>query len=323
MLAGQLILIVFCMAGHAFFAGIETGIISIRRVRLEHLVRQGSTNAAILHGFLENSDRLLGTTLVGTNLLLVVLSVISASVAVAWLGRWGESVSMVVISVTVLVFCEYLPKAWFHSRPIERCRRFAGMLLAAELLLKPIAAVIVWLTRWLVPGPKKSFARPTPFITREDLKVLAHEGEKNGALSRRERVMIHRVFELSRKRAQQIMTPRAQMVVVSGDTSISGFLETARASEFTRFPVYDEGRSEFVGTINVFDVLSSPPEDEAGVVADFIRPPLLIPETMPADDILPRLRRSRQPMALVGTGPSEVVGLVTTEDILEEIVGQL
>lgn len=323
MITVQLIVIVLCMGGVAFFAGMETGAISIHRMRLRHSVRQGSHRAKILQGFLENPDRLLGTTLVGTNIFLVMMSVLSASLAVRLIGDWGEAVSMAVVSILVVIFCEYLPKAWFHSRPLERCCRYAGVLRFTELALLPISAVVIWLTKRLGAGPSKSFSQQAPFITREDLKFLTREEAKNGMLSPRESAMINRVFELSGKNARRIMIPRSEMTIVYSDTTIPEFFDTARTSDFTRMPVFDREKNEFIGIINVFYVLSTRHEDRGKTLAGFVRTPLFIPEDMPVDEIFPRLRRSRQPMCLVTSDQSQVTGLITTEDILEEIVGKL
>lgn len=323
-ITAQLLIIVSCLFGQAFFAGIETGVISIHRMRLRHFVREGAAGASLLQAFLENSDRLLGTTLVGTNLCTVVVSVTGASLCTGLLDRGGDTLATVMVTILVLVFGEYLPKSWFHARPLERCRHFVGVLRVAELIFKPVSVAIVGITRWLVPGPRESFSKPVPFVTREDLKVLAREGERDGVLSPRERVMIHRVFELSGKQAGEIMTPRSEMTTICSDASIAEFYETARTSGLTRMPVFDRSKDEFTGVINLFYVLSCGEVDRQRTVGEFARPPLLIPEEMPVDDIFPRLRRSRQPLGLVtARGKSDVVGLVTTEDILEEIVGKL
>ena len=320
----QFAVIGLCMLGAAFYAGIETGIISIHRVRLRHFVRRGLSGTRDLQNFLEHPDRLLGTTLVGTNICVVVTSVVAASLAVQWLGAGvGEAVSTVLVSALVLVFCEYLPKSWFRHHPVSRCRRFAGLLRASEVVLRPVSVLVVWLTRWMVPGASGGFAKPMPFVTREDLKILAHEGERDGMLSQRERVMIHRVFELSGKTARDIMTPRAEMETVAKDTPIPEFLDTVRRRGRTRMAVLDPERGRFVGIINFFYVVSTHPLSERSTVADFARPPLFIRDDMPVDDIFPRLRRSRQPMCLVQDSNEEVIGLITSEDILEEIVGEL
>ncbi|MDP6491066.1 MAG: CNNM domain-containing protein [Kiritimatiellia bacterium] len=321
--SAEIVVIFICLFGQAFFAGIETGVISISRMRLRHFVRQGDPGARTLQVYLEHFDRLLGTTLVGTNLSVVILSVISASIAARYLGHWGEPVSAVIVALVVLVFCEYLPKAWFHSRPIERCRRFAGLLRITEILFKPFSMTIIALSRLLVRGGEDSLSSPAPFVTREDLKVLAQEGEKDGVLSPRERFMIHRVMELSHKTAGQIMVPAARMTTVTSETSVEAFRTIARTSAFTRMPVYDSDEDRYMGVVNIFSILSGRKVAMDRKVGSFARASLYVDEDMPADDILPLMRRARQPLCLVRNSAKTVVGLLTTEDVLKEIVGKL
>ena len=324
MISLELLLIAVCLVGAGFYSGIETGIISIHRMRLEHRIRQGKEKGAnLLRGYLDDSDRLLGTTLVGTNLCVVIISVVSAGLAVGLLGEWGEIVSTVVMTPVILVVGEYLPKAWFHSRPLERTGRFVRCLRVSEIVLMPFSKLTIWLASRIVPGSSRLFSGAQPFMTREDLKMFAREGEEGGELSPRERVMIHRVFELSHKRAGQVMIPRTDITAVDCNTPLREFFDKARKAGFTRMPVYDSGSDKFVGIINVFYVLSTPKERYDRPVSDFMRTPLFIGENMPVDDILPQLRHSRQPMCLVTDAAGTASGLITTEDILEEIVGKL
>jgi putative hemolysin len=317
----QLLAIILAMAGSAFYSGIETGVISIHRMRLRHFVRRGEPGADILEGFLENSDRLLGTTLVGTNLCNVLVSVLAASFAVRLFGVYGESVAAVVIAIVLLIFAEYLPKAWFHARPLIRSLRFARLLQISEAFFRPLAAASVGFTRLIVRGSKASLSETVPFVTRDDLLTLAHEGEEHGVLSHDERVMIHRVFALSSKTASQIMIPGAQMTRVNANESVEGFYGVARASGFTRMPVYDADRDEYVGIVNVMYVLSEAAANRSQPIRWFARPPLFVRESTPVDDVLPLMRRFRQPMCLVQNDREAVTGLLTAEDILDEIVG--
>ncbi|MCE9614412.1 MAG: hemolysin family protein [Lentisphaerae bacterium] len=319
----QVVLILLCMAGCAFYAGIETGVISIHRMRLRHFSRQGEPGADILEEFLKDSDRLLGTTLTGTNLFLVLVSVFSASLGRRLHGTYGESVAAAVTTIIVVVFCEYLPKAWFHSRPLARSLRFARLLQLSEALFRPLSVTVVGITRWLIPGAKASLSETVPFVTRDDLLALAREGEEHGVLSREERVMIHRVFDLSRKVAREIMVPRAQMTFVTSASTIPEIFEKARTSGFTRLPVFHAERNEFVGILNVSYVLTHAAANPGRTAEWFARPQVIVHERTPVDNILPLMRRSRQPLALVQNDREEITGLLTTEDVLDEIVGQL
>jgi putative hemolysin len=321
MIAGvEMVIIAACMVAEAFFSGMETGVISIQRLRLRHLVvEENSRSGKILEGFLDHSDHLLGTTLVGTNICVVVASVLAASLAGRISPAWGKAISSVVMTMLLLVFSEYLPKAWFRSKPLERCIVFAETLRAASVVLRPVAIAITWLTGWLVP---RSDNNEQPFVTRDDLKVLTGELGRKGVISQRERAMIHRVFELSSRNVGEIMIPRDEMVCVQNTMPIPDVIQTARGSGFTRLPVRGE-KDQIVGIVNISDVLAAGSSADDAVAADYMRAPHFITEDMPVDDVLPRMRSLRQPMCLVANRESVVIGLVTTEDVLEEIVGKL
>ena len=318
----QILLYFLCLIASGFFSGIETGVISIHPVRLLHCVKEKVRGATTLQGFADDSDRLLGTTLVGTNLCVVIVSVVSASYAARHCNPTGESLFSVGTAVMVLVFAEYLPKAWFHARPLARSLRYTRVLTLSELLPRPTAALVIGITRVFLPG-KTTFGNPGLFATKEDLKQLADEGVAHGAISHTERSMITRVFELSGKKASEVMVPREDMTFVNSDQSLEDFFEVARSTSFTRMPVFDTENQEFVGIINVFFVLSQRERNSAHSVGSYARPSYSVFEDTPVDDILPLMRRNRQPLCLVRNTVNEVVGLLTIEDILEEIVGRI
>jgi len=319
----EVLLIALCVLGSAFFSGMETGVISIRRLRLRHQVRRGKTEARILTAFLEEPDRLLGATLVGTNLCVVTASIMAASLATGLVGRWGEAGSTLVMAVVILLFGEYLPKAWFRASPYDRAEPFARLLHLAWKVLWPVSTGLTWLAGLLIPGKSSQKQDLYDLATRAELKLLAREGQQYGVLTPEERVMIHRVIELSDKPARTIMIARGAFTEVDADATVSEFLAVARESGFTRYPVYDRNANRFVGLVNVFDVLTGSSGTAGEPMRAFARSPVFLPQDLPADEILPRLRLARQPMGLVVDPKAEVIGLVTTEDILEQIVGAL
>jgi putative hemolysin len=163
-----------------------------------------------------------------------------------------------------------------------------------------------------------------PFVSREDLKILSREMGQQNAISPAERGMIHRVFELSSRTVGQVMVPQSQMTVAKDTATVAEFLQLVRDSRFRRLPVYSETQKRFIGIVNVADILAEDPGQRAGgKVTDYMRVPQFIPDYMPVDEILPRMRRHHQPVFLVTNVHSDVTGLVTMEDVLEEIVGNL
>lgn len=322
MILAEVLLILFCLLGAAFFAGIETGVISINRMRLRHQVEHGDRPARILEWFLEQPDRLLGTTLVGVNLCMVVASIMSASIGEALFASWGEAVLGVLMTLVILIFCEYLPKAWFQSQPLRRCRLFAWPLRWTSWFLRPLADAMTWITQWMLPAAgREAPARPL-FSTKDEIDLLAQESEEHGTLSPKQRIMIRRVFELSNKTAKDIMTPRARMAFVRKSAGVPEVYAAVRESRHVRFPVCDDAGG-FLGTVSFFDVVSECEPERRDRFDGCIRPPLFVRESAPIMEIFSKMRLTRQDMCLVTDAQSQVVGLITSQNVLEEIVGKL
>ena len=312
--------ILFCMFWSAFFAGMETGVISINRLRLRHLALHNAPGARTLERFLARPDRLLGTTLIGTNLFHVVISVLAANIGYRAFGTSGAAVSGVAVTVLLLVCCEYLPKAWFQSSPVARALPLAGLLEAASRILRPLSWLITRVVDTVLRTRRRDEAGTDPFLTREELLHLTLEGASSGALTKDESRMIHGVFEVAGRRCADVMVPRARMLAVDHDRTTDDLLALAREKSVSRFPVWNREQRRYTGVINIFDVLSD--EHSGGrSVRDYMRPPQFVPAHAPVDHVMPRMRVARQPLMLVTDERFEVVGLVTLDDVMDEIVG--
>lgn len=309
-----------CLIGGAFFAGIETGIVAINRLRLRHLVLRRVRGARLLEKFVQDPDLLLGTTLIGTNLCHVAATVSAAAIGASIAGPRGVAAAGALLTVVVLVGCEYLPKAWFQSFPARRSLPFAPLLYASAWLFAPFRWVLAMIVNRLL-GVLPAKPRPPPLLTREDLLHLASEGESSGILTAEETRMIRGVFELSGLACRDIMVPREKMVTVEHDWPAARVVELARQRRLHRFPVWHRERQTFIGVVHVFDIVRD--RNRAGqTVERYARPPQLVGAHVLVDHILPRMRVTRQPMVLVTDERFEVVGLLTLNDVLKEIVGQ-
>jgi putative hemolysin len=314
------VLFFVALVGSGFYSGMETGIVSINRLRLQHMVRNRIRGATILQEFLMKPDHLLGTTLVGTNICNTAVSVALAGLAVRSLGAHGLWLASLGSTIILLIFGEYLPKAWFRSYPAYRSLPFARALQWSGYLFYPISVGVTQLARVVIPAPKNR--EQAPWLTREEFAHLTKEGEQTGALSSDERRMIHSVLELTRKRCRDIMIPRDRMIVIPPDMRVPDIIALAREKRISRLPIYDEEQDMFIGITHILDLLTA--QDAKNKKArDFARPPQYVDGDTPVDRLLPRMSITRQPMALVTDEKSRVIGLITTEDILEEIVGDL
>lgn len=320
MSAVELILIVVGLLGSWFFSGMETGLISINRLRLRHFVRRKVKGAATLQHFLDHPDYLLGTMLVGNNIMNTMLAIVAASVGTRALGASGSWLASAMVTITLLVFCEYFPKAWFQSFPSKRCPPFAPLLDVIGRLLRPLSWVFMRVVKLLVPTPRNLESTSQPVITREELIHLTHETQKAGSLTGEEVRMITGVMELKTISCEEIMVPRDQIVYIHHDTPAEDIKLFARARAFNQFPVFDREKKTFVGVVYVMDVLCDTAPD-AKLAKDYMRVPQLVDKSVPADHVLPRMRVTRQPVVLVNDSEKGVVGMLPLDRVVAEFVG--
>jgi putative hemolysin len=319
-----LLLILLGFLASAFFSGLETGLISLNRLRLRHEVERKNRRALILNGFVENIERLLGTTLVGTNLANVVVGVFATAVAAQWLERDGFGVNLgatIVASALLLVFGEIVPKTLFRHFPHRLCMTLADALEGAAWLFAPFVFVFGLLMRAVTGVGRSDQSRQSVFVTREELKYLAKEGEAGGALTAEEREMIHGVFDFRSKTVYEAMIPLARTVTVSPTTTTSELFDLSHRTGFARFPVRDADK--IIGIVNVYEILFEDGHRDGAMAAQLMRKPQFVVSTERIDRALPMLRASRQPISIVVNPESKHIGIISIEDIVEEIVGDV
>lgn len=315
----QIATYVACVSASAFFAGIETGVISMNRLRLLHRARLGSRNAKLLSGYLREPERLLGTTLVGCNLMSVVLSTLATDMGAPF-GSAGIGAAAAFTTLILLLFGEFLPKSWFGSRPLERCVPAAPLLRFCELLFLPLSKLLMLATSWTKGGAEKPRGL---FITRENLRWLAKDSEAGGQISPIENLMIGRVLSLQLKTAAEVMTPIAQVRTLRPDATLGDAADLARSSHHMKFPVMTPDGARCVGVLNVRDVLAHITDKPNDKALPHVRAPFYVKADVRADDVLPLLRRARRRMAVVRDKSGRILGILTVAGILRFVVGKL
>lgn len=306
-----------CVAGAGFFSGMETGVISINRVRLLHRARSGSKNASILEAFLREPDRLLGTTLVGCNIMGVIVSALASEIAADTSGLIPPVISALGATLLLLVFGEFLPKAWFGSRPLERCVPLAPALSVFETLFAPLSRPLLGLTAWT---KRKGERAQGVLMTRENLRFLAADSERGGQISPLENMMIGRVLSLQMRTAAEIMTPMSRVVALRRDSTMGEVASLSRSTGHMKFPVMSADGSRCLGILHVAEILAHITDNPGAPVFPSVRQPFYVKAEMRADDVLPLMRRQRQRMALVRDRSGRILGIVTASSILDLIV---
>jgi magnesium and cobalt exporter, CNNM family len=307
----------------AFFSGIETGLISLNRVRLRHEVERKDRRAMILNTFVENSERLLGTALVGSNLANVLVAVVASALAKRWFGSGGlvGLAATIVASAALLIISEITPKSLFRHYSHRLCMTFADALNAIAWLLAPVVVLFGLLMRLIARLGTGTEQPRSFFVTREELKLLTKEGEAGGALTTEERQMIDKVFDFPYKTIHEIMVPLSRTVTVPPAASTGELFEVSQRTGYARLPVR-EGDKLF-GVANVYEILFEDVARGGQTARDLMQPLQFVRATDRIDRVLPVLRASRNPISVVINPEGRHLGIVTIQDIVEEIVGEV
>ena len=309
----------------AFFSGSETALFAANRLKLRHLKEEGSSGAGVALRLLEQPARLLSTLLIGNTVANVAAAVVATATMVRLLGpERGSIYAFGAITLLILLFAEITPKT-FAAHHTDR---------VAVLTARPvqwIAAVVSPISR-LLSLITNLFARllggrvrpDAPMVTEEEIQILVRMGEEQGVLEQEEREMIHSIFGFGDTVVREIMVPRVDIVAVEANEPVEAILEIVRTHGHSRIPVFDETVDHIVSLVHVKELLAGFKEGRlVGEVRDFARPAYFVPETKRLDELFKEMRRKKVHMAVAVDEYGGTAGLVTIEDLLEEIVGPI
>ena len=318
-----LFFMLLCFAGEAFFAGTESGVLCVSRVRVMHFVRNGLKSATTLTSYLDNMQHFVVTVLVGCNLSNVILSTLSASLALTLFPGHALYQALWACGVVcmVLFFSEYLPKLFFTTRPLRRTLLVMDVFRVMDWLLYPVTRLVFALTSRFGPASVKG---QQSLITRKFIQEVVSDPKDGAQITPMERMMINRVLDLQSQTAAQVMTPLGEVVSVTENDPLAKCLDTVRAHDYhARLPVFSKDKKRCVGIFIVLDVFVLRANIRNASVNAFMRPPLFVGTDTKADDLLPLMRKNRQHMAIVRDADSNVLGIITEEDILNVLTGNL
>lgn len=321
MVFGMLLVCVLFVLLEAFFSGSEMAIISVNRIKMEQLAQSRIKQAMVLKRMLASPDKLLSTTLVGTNLSVVISSAIATVLIVTTLGQRCTWLTSVIMAPIILVFGEAVPKAVFRYYADRITFRITGLLRFFSFLFWPMVILITAISRIiLLPLEAKAKSRKSLFVTREELKLLIRESKKDTAIKPHERAIIHRIFEFGSKKVKQIMVPIKDVISLDAQDGPSGLKELSRSSGYSRILVYENDKQNIIGFANVFDALYE--EGRFTKVKDCLRPVLYISQESPIDQVFYQLQLQRMQVAILLDENNRHVGMVTFKDLLDEIAGE-
>jgi CBS domain containing-hemolysin-like protein len=314
----DVILVVLFVGLEGFFSGSEIAIVSANRIRLRHRADQGDERAQRLLDLLEAPEQLLATTLVGTNVSVVVATTLATVALIHLFGTRGELYALVLMWPLALIFGEIMPKTIFQENADRVAPRIVKPLSWAMVCFQPIIVMVGGVARVLVA--RKAEHR-SPFVTKEEIDTLLRGADRTVELEMDERRMIRRIFEFGNSPVKEVMVPLVEVVAMPTESSPDAVIAKINESGLSRIPVYQDEVYNIIGLINAFDLLTL--RDHVTAVDGIVRPVHYVPEAKRQDDLLRELQRKKMQMAVVVDEYGGAVGIATIEDLMEEIVGEI
>ena len=312
---------VLCLMATMFFSAAEMAFIAANRLRLRHLAEEGSKTAARYLEAFSRPERILSTAMMGVTISHIVASSITTVVLLPKFGGWAWLVATAVITPLMLVFGEIIPKAVAREWATSLILRLFRPLRWASALLVPFvftANLIVSSVLRLFGGPR---ADTRHFVSREELKALPAMEPGEAEVTTQEAEMIDKIFDLGDTTVREVMVPWVDVVMLPETATVADAIALIRQRGFSRLPVYGTRETNVVGVVTSMDLLRR--GGQARSLAEIMRPPTFVPETKRIDDLLREMQKSRNQLAIVVDEYGGATGLVTLEDIVEQIVGEI
>lgn len=316
------IAIVILLIMSALFSSMETAFSSVNKIRLKHEAANGSKKAARALDIAENFDKALTSILIGNNIVNILSSALGTVIFTDLFGTAGIAVSTAVMTVLVLIFGEVIPKS-FAKQNAEKCAlAFAGILGGIMFILTPFSAVFGGLQRLL---SKISKPDDSPNFTEDELKYIIEEIEDQGVLEEKESDLVRSALEFDEITVEQILVPRVKIVAVERGAGIDDIMEIFIRDRYSRLPVYEGSVDNIVGLVNEKDffALVTRSEGAPSGIEGIIQKALYVSEMKLISEVLYEMQRSKIHMAIVKDQYGGTSGLVTMEDIIEELVGEI
>lgn len=318
----QIIIIVVLIACSAFFSSAETALTTVNKVRLKSLEEQGNKSAKRVLKILENYGKMLSTILIGNNIVNISASSLMTTLTIDVFGNYAVGIATGVMTIIVLLFGEITPKTWAVTSSEKIALAYSGIIRFLMTLLTPVIFLIdkisigiMWLLR--IDPNKKECA-----ITEHELKTYVDVGHEEGVIESEEREMIYNVFEFGDAVAKDIMIPRIDMVTASIDCTYTDLISIFKKSMYTRIPVYENDNDNIIGLVNVKDLIGLDNSCDFKI-KDILREAYYTYEFKKTADLLMEMRDSMMNVAFVLNEYGATVGMITMEDLLEEIVGEI
>ncbi|EOR24445.1 hypothetical protein SDC9_113775 [bioreactor metagenome] len=301
----------------------ETALMALSKIRIRHMVEEGVKGAKLVEKLAEDPSRLLGAILIGNNVVNIGASALATSVAVKAFGEGSVGVVTIVMTILVLIFGEITPKSIAKQNSESVALKVSKPINVIVKLFRPFVVVFSAISGLFIKilggDPKAN----EPFITEEELKTMVGVSEEEGVLEDVEKEMIFNVFEFADSQVKDVMVQRVDVVAVDINSTYDEVINVIKTEQFSRIPVYNQNIDDVIGVLNVKDLIIAAQSKENFKVSDYMREPYYTFEFKKITELFNEMKKNRNHMAVVLDEYGGNVGIVTIEDLIEEVVGEI
>jgi len=314
-------LILICIFCEGFFSGMETAMVSVDRARIKALAEQGAKKQALVEAVLHTPEKFFSTTLLGTNISVVLSNAIATFLIITYLGEGYKYITILIMTPIVLILGEIVPKTVYRYHAEEITPYLVYPFKVLSILFYPFVIVLTWLTKLFMMLFGVGSARLRPHATREDLENYLDMWNIDSSLRTAEKKIVERIFDFSETEVEDVMIPLVNVEALEVNDRIDKAVSCAQKTGYSRIPVFSEEAYNIIGIVHAFDLLTAQQKTQS--LKDIMRPATYVPNTAPVDELLKQLRTKGNSIAIVVDEYGGTIGIVTIEDILEEVVGEI
>ena len=318
----EIIAIAVLIGLYALFSGLEIAIVGTNRSKVMRLYHKKVRGASALYKLKSNPSRMTSSVNLGNTLVNVASSVLAADVSIKLLSDQGIGIAIGIMTFVILIFGEILPKTYSNIQSEKVALRFSGFLLAFSYLMYPFVLLLEYVTKGFLRLVGRSF-HPTP-ITEEEIKEVIDLGLSEKAIELDEHNLVHNALEFDDKPIIDVMTTRDHIFSLDANNMLSNVFSKIKEKRFSRIPVYSDIPENIVGILHIWDVARLPEKEYANTrLGTIIRKPFFVFSDEKISDLLISLKKNTSHMAIVLSKEKKLEGIITVEDLLEEIVGDI
>ncbi len=318
------LILLLLMALSFFFSISETALIALSRIKLRHMLAKGVKGAKTLQNLLNKMDKIIAAILLGNNFVNMTISAIMTLIFVHWLGeRWGLVAAALISVSVVVVFCEIIPKI-IATKSTERVAILVAPAMEVFLrVLGPVIALFTKVTDALLKLMRIQTTKRSPLITEEEFRLLIEVGKEEGVLSEEERKLLHRIFEFGDIKTEDVMVPKDKIISIDIKSTVEQVLDNFAEEGHARLPVYSGEKDNIVGVLYARDLLYILRDNSLFILPDLLQRPYFVAKNMRVNELLRKFQAEKIQIAIVVDDNKKALGVVTLEDLVEEIVGEI